>query len=90
MNLGNKHFKTEYNINGYSLYNTDRTSGNRGGGVAVYIRNSLNSCIKTGIKATEEAETIWVEIKDIQHSIILGVVNSAPILIRESSNIIWD
>ena len=89
MNLGNKHFKTEYNIDGYSLYNTDRTSGNRGGGVAVYIRNSLNSCIKTGIKATEEAETIWVEIKDIQHSIILGVVlvYSPSSLSRESSKI---
>ena len=47
MKLDNKHFKTEYNINGYNLYNTDRTSGSKGGGVAVCDRDSLMSCIKT-------------------------------------------
>ena len=90
INLENKHYKTEYSIIGYNLYNTDRNSGNRGGGVAVYVRDGLNSCIKSGIKSSNDSESIWVEIKDGQSNLLFGVVYRPPSLDRESSKILWD
>ncbi len=90
INLDSKHFKTEYLIDGYNLFNTDRSSSNKGGGVAIYVRDTIKSTIKTGIRTIGNSETLWVEINDIQDSIILGVVYRPPNLSRENSKLIWD
>ncbi|MCP4269715.1 MAG: hypothetical protein GY777_29775 [Candidatus Brocadiaceae bacterium] len=90
INLDNKHFKTEYLIDGYNLYNTDRNSCSKGGGVAMYVRDSLKSSIKTGIRTIDSTETLWVEINNAQDSITMGVVYRPPNLNRESSKLIWD
>ena len=88
--LDKKQFRSEFSINGYKLYNTDRSSDRKGGGVMVYIRDDLNSCIKSEIKTCQNSETIWVNIRTDRENIVLGVVYRPPNLDRINSKIIYD
>ena len=50
----------EYNISGYTLYRKDRQD-RRGGGVALYIRNSLEAQV-LNLDKENNTESIWVRI----------------------------
>ena len=43
-------FKSEFEIEGYNVFHKDR-SGRTGGGVAIYIKDSLNSYISRTVKS---------------------------------------
>ena len=90
MKLENKHFKAEFVINGYKLFNTDRIENKMGGGVAIYIKDSLKCRIKNEIKTSRDTETIWMEINNNRESLILGLIYRPPNLDRLNSNNIFD
>ncbi len=46
----------------------------RGGGVALYVRDTLQCCMNNRIKTDNKAESIWVDIKGGSQSVVLGVV----------------
>ena len=90
INLQNKHFKAEYVIEGYKLFNTDRAGNKKGGGVVMYVKDTIRSSIKTEFKTCKESETVWVEIKNDRKSLVLGLVYRPPGLDRINSKIIYD
>ena len=49
------------NMNGYNLYRKDRCDGRRGGGVCIYVDNSINSYeISDGYFGSSRIEQVWV------------------------------
>ena len=90
MRLESHHYKAEYQINGFNLFNTDRNPRRKGGGVAVYVKDNFKCCIKPEIKSGTDTETVWIEIKDDRESLVFGVIYRPPNLDREHSNIIWE
>lgn len=89
-NLEKNHIRTEFLINGYKLFNVDRSNNRKGGGVIIYIKDNLNSCIKSDIKTCTNSETVWVEIRSGRNNILLGVVYRPPNLDRINSRIIYE
>ena len=51
LNFEHRHLKAEFIINGYKLFSTDRNTGRKGGGVILYIKDSITCCIKSDIKS---------------------------------------
>ena len=51
----------EFEIDGYKLYLYQRT-GRGGGGVALYVRNSIESVQRSEFKFRQEVESLWVDI----------------------------
>ena len=90
VNLKSKHLKSEYSIAGYKLFNTDRQTGRKGGGVLAYVNENLSCCIKNNIKSNETSETLWLEIGYGKERIVLGVVYRSPNLDIMNSKIIYD
>ena len=90
INLQYKHFKAEYVIEGYRLFNTDRAGNRKGGGVVIYVKDRIRCGIKTEIKTCNESETVWVEIKNDRKSLVLGLIYRTPGLDRFNSKIIYD
>lgn len=61
------------NINGYKLYRCDRET--RGGGLCIYVTNTLNTTIfPTG----NTIEQLWVNFTLYKHSYAIGVVYKPP------------
>ena len=50
------------NIQGFTLYNRPRPEG-RGGGVAIYVSSTLESCLAKDIEFHDSEETLWVILK---------------------------
>lgn len=90
MKLETKQLKTEYIITGYKLYNTDRSTDKKGGGVVIYIKDSLRSCIKSEVKTYRDTETVWIEVGNDNENLILGVIYRPPNLDRLNSRIIYN
>ena len=90
LNLGCKHLKSEFTIDGYKLFNKDRKTDRRGGGVAIYCKESISCCMKTDIKVSEVTETIWLQVGHDRDTFVLGVVYKSPNLDRMNTKIIYD
>ena len=43
------------------FFHRDR-EGRRGGGVALYVRNTLNSYVNTTIRTDRNTESLWIDI----------------------------
>ena len=71
LDLTGKHFLPEVGIDGYSFFHKDR-EGRRGGGVALYVRNTFNSYINTTTKTDRNAESLWIDIIIRKKKIIVG------------------
>ena len=76
--LNNNVNDAEINIPGYSILRKDRDNG-RGGGVAVYLKNTLNAMFRDDITNGSDIETIWVEIiiKNVG-AVLLGTIYRPP------------
>ena len=79
----------EYNISGYTLYRKDRQD-RRGGGVALYIRNSLDAQV-LNLDKENNAESIWVRIMDTNSKgIIIGACYRPPNSDAEQNNLLYN
>ncbi len=61
----------------------------RGGGVALYVRDTLQCCLNNKIKTDNKAESIWVDIKEGSQSVVLGVVYRPPTSTEEINTSLW-
>ncbi|MDJ0596593.1 MAG: reverse transcriptase family protein [Pleurocapsa sp. MO_226.B13] len=84
------HFKTEFQIDGYTLFNNDRRDGRRGGGVAIYVKDSLRACENNRIKADRNTESIWLDITAHNEKIVFGVIYRPPRLDRDKSRLLYE
>ena len=89
LNMSDKDFETEVHIQGYNLYHKDRV-GRRGGGVALYVRDSLQSYSVSSIKVDNNQESLWVEIKEGNEKLLMGLVYRPPNLSREATLTLLD
>ena len=89
LNTSGRDFKTEFKIDGYHVYNKDR-EGRKGGGVAIYVKESLSSYVNTEISSDDSTETIWVEIINGRDKLLLGCIYRPPKVTRQKSNLIFN
>ena len=60
-----------------TLYHRDRV-GRKGGGLALYVRNTLNSYVNTTVKSVSNAESLWVDIVTGGRKIVIGIMYRPP------------
>ena len=82
LDITGKHFLPEVEIDGYTLYHRDRV-GQKGGGVALYVRNTLNSFVNTNVKSVSNAE-IGDRFDETDHNEIRFKINAKR---KEDQNI---
>ena len=87
LNSAGRDFKTEFEIEGYNVFNKDR-EGRNGGGVAIFVRDSLSSYVNTKIRSDDGNETLWVEIINGRDKLLLGCIYRPPDLSRHKSALI--
>ena len=61
--LSDKINNAEIYIDGYGIVGHDRQGGCRGGGVCMYIRNTLPFDEKVDMTTDTPIEAIWIELK---------------------------
>lgn len=67
----------EYEIAGYNLFRKDR-QGKDGGGVAIYVRDSLGAALYPDLMSKKFEEALWCTVKCDKTSILVGVVYRTP------------
>ena len=65
------------------FFHRDR-EGRRGGGVALYVRNTLNSYVNTTIRTDRNTESLWIDII-IGWRKVVGIINRPPDLDKAAS-----
>nr|XP_053644522.1 uncharacterized protein LOC128697033 isoform X1 [Cherax quadricarinatus] len=89
-NSKSRDMPAECHIQGFKLFQVDRSIG-KGGGVALYVRDRLNCCIKTGIKSeVTHTESVWIEFSEGHEKLILGVIYRPPNLDRDQGRLLWE
>ena len=83
LDLAGKHFLPEVGIDGYTVFHKDR-KGRRGGGVALYVRNTLKSNVNTTIKTDRNTESLWIDIIIGGKKIVVGIIYRPPDLDEEA------
>ena len=86
--MSGKVFDSEVRIDGYTLFYKDREN-RRGGGVALYVRDTLQCCTNSKIKTDNKTESLWVDIKQGSESIVLGLVYRPPNASQEINSSLW-
>ena len=82
MNTESREFLAEYQVSCYNIYESNR-QGRKGGGVAIYVKDSLNCYRKSDIKINENTESVWVEVNNGRKKIVLGAIYRSPKLSRD-------
>ena len=88
LDMSGKVFNPEVKIDGYTLFYKDREN-RRGGGVALYIRDTLQCCINGKIKTDSKTESLWVDIKEGSQTVVLGLVYRPPNASQEINSSLW-
>ena len=84
LDTAGKHFLPEVEIEGYNLFHKDR-EGRRGGGVALYVKSTINSYVNTTIKTDSNTESLWIDIIMGRKKLVVGIVYRPPDLGIEGS-----
>ena len=58
---------------GVHVFHKDR-KGRKGGGVALYVRDTLQCYVNNVIKIDDSVEFIWLEVREAARTIVLGVL----------------
>ena len=66
------------------FFHKDR-EGRRGGGVALYVRNTFNSYVNTTIKTDRNTESLWIDIIIGGKKIVVGIMYMPQDLDEEAS-----
>ena len=88
LDMSGKVFDTEVKIDGYTLFYKDREN-RRGGGVALYVRDTLQCSINGRIKTDNKTESLWVDIKEGSQAVVIGVVYRPPRSTMEVNTSLW-
>ena len=75
LDIAGKHFLPEVGIDGYTFLHRDRV-GRRGGGVVLYVTNTLNSYVNTTIKT--DRNTLWIDIIIGGKKFVVGIMYRPP------------
>ena len=81
-------FKSEFEIEGYNVFHKDR-KGRTGGGVAIYVDDSLNSFISSTVETGVNNESLWIEIVNGRDRLLIGCIYRPPSLSREETSLIY-
>ena len=63
-------------IDGYTLFRRDRADGRRGGGLCIYVKNTL-SCIERYDLSDTSLEAIWIKLVNV--TLIWEIIIVLPI-----------
>jgi hypothetical protein len=77
------------NIPGYSIYQKDRISKKRGGGVCIYVKSSCISCefLQENLELNDPVvETVWCTIRFEKENILIGCIYRPPNMIGEANS----
>ena len=88
LDMSGKVFDPEVRTEGYTLFYKDREN-RRGGGVALYVRDTLQCCTNSKIKTDNKTESLWVDIKQGSESIVMGLVYRPPNASQEINSSLW-
>lgn len=79
---------SELKIDGYTMYRKDRlvSTGTTGGGVLLYVKESLQSCILQGLTNDEFQDSVWCKIKLEDHSVVVGVCYRSTSSTKENND----
>ena len=70
-------------IDGYTFYFHRNRVGRRGGGVALYVRNTLNCC-RHYKKTERNTESLWIDIIIGRKKFVVGIIYRPPDLKKSS------
>ena len=87
LDITGKVFNPEVKIDGSALFHKDREN-RRGGGVALYVRDTLQCCINSKIKTDNKTESLWMDIKEGSQSVVLGLVYRPPSASQEINSLL--
>ncbi len=59
--------------------------GRKGGGVAIYVRDTINSYVNNFVRASDNSESVCVEVILGKDKLLLGNVYRAPNLSSEAT-----
>lgn len=79
---------SELKIDGYTMYRKDRlvNTGASGGGVLLYVKESLQSCILQGLTNDEFQDSVWCKITLEDHSVVVGVCYRSTSSTKENND----
>ena len=84
IDTGNKNFLSEFKIEGYELFHEDR-KGRRGGGVAIYVKDTLSFTVNNSVREDVNSQSIWVDILNGREKLVVGIQYRPPNLRREDT-----
>ena len=61
-----------------------------GGGVALYVKDTLQCCINSRIKTDSKTESLWVDIKEGSQSVVMGLVYRPPNASDQINSSLWE
>lgn len=67
----------ELGLEGYNLFRKDRHE-QKGGGVALYIRDSISATLHTMLSKSKFEESIWCTVKGDKTEVLVGLVYRSP------------
>ena len=76
LNTENRDFIGEYILPGFTIFNCERPN-KTGGGVILYIRNTLNP-ISVKTETVNNVDAVYVEIKNKSNKVIIGLIYRSP------------
>ncbi len=85
IDTNNKNFLSEFKIEGYELFHENR-KGRRGGGVAIYVKETLRFTVNNSVRANVNSESIWADILNGREKLVLSIQYRPPYLRREDTN----
>ena len=66
------------------FFHRDR-EGRRGAGIALYVRNTLNSYVNITIRRERNTESLWIYIIIRRKKFVVGIIYRPPDLDKEAS-----
>jgi len=76
---------SELAIPGYNNYRLDRKQGS-GGGVILYVKDTLLSSLCTGMMDTGFKESVWCKVKSLKSSLLVGLCYRSPSSCADNDN----
>jgi len=76
---------SELAIPGYNMYRLDRKQGS-GGGVILYVKDTLQSSLCTGMMDTGFEESVWCKVKLLISSLLVGLCYRSPSCCSDNDN----
>jgi hypothetical protein len=67
----------EFYISGYQMFRADRKTGGKGGGLIIYVKDTLSATLIESL-GTEFQESLWCVVKLKENTILIGLCYRSP------------